>query len=431
MFINSINQTKEMHSISMRNKISINSYNNKTGNNVNFKAGPNITVLENKAKILASLDIMSKSPKIKMPNSDIEKKAVLEVLGQRLKLNKYIKLKADERSIQSKINEINELIDNSKFVEAKAMLDNLDKQGNIDSILKTIRKQIEQEEKRNQPAIKYFEDLNNLMQEYLDKKLINYNQLDSAWHQIRKNDINSNGNLSPAELIEIVSSGNTDEKVTNAKPRISSRKDLLNILEKEYEELMRKGVNVYATSRENEEINNQYDKSRNIRYLLNEKYGNIIKKFPGIEEALKGIYAKVEKKYSFKVNQLTDVQIHPIGQIWDQMKDVENFIKNTMKEIPILKEKLEKDPTNKVLEMELTAKEVLLNELRADWLRGAKLSVDYEAINRQNMIDAGRINEYDYLVSENKTLNLHKQALKIYNENNETIPEEIWNELIK
>ena len=80
--------------------------------------------------------------------------------------------------------------------------------------------------------------------------------------------------------------------------------------------------------------------------------------------------------------------------------------------------------------MEITGKEVVLVGLRDDWFRGAKLSVDYEAINRQRMIDAGRINEYEYLVSENKTLNRHKLAMKISEENNGTIPDEYWKDIL-
>jgi uncharacterized protein with von Willebrand factor type A (vWA) domain len=144
MYINSINQVRNIYS-NVQNK----SRHKSKNNNVNFQAGPNVAVLENKAKIMASLDIMSRNPKIKLPENEIEKKAVLEVLEQRLKLNKYIRLRDEAREIRSILGKINELIDASKLDEAKTLLASLDKRGNIDSILKTLDKQIEQEEKRN------------------------------------------------------------------------------------------------------------------------------------------------------------------------------------------------------------------------------------------------------------------------------------------
>ena len=81
--------------------------------------------------------------------------------------------------------------------------------------------------------------------------------------------------------------------------------------------------------------------------------------------------------------------------------------------------------------MEFTGKQIVLAGLRDDWMRGVKHSLNYESINRQRMIEAGHISEYEYLTSENKTLNKHKLAMKIYNENNETIPEEYWSEILK
>ena len=150
-----------------------------------------------------------------------------------------------------------------------------------------------------------------------------------------------------------------------------------------------------------------------------------------MQEALEKIYAKVEKKYTFKVNQLDGVDIYPIGEIWDQMRDVEKSIKKVMKELPELREKAEIEPNNTVLKAEIIGKEVLLKELREDWLRGAKHSLNYEAENRQRMANAGHLAEYDYLTAKNKTLTNHRLAMQIYKENNETIPEEAWNDLIK
>ena len=424
MYINSINQLRNVYSNpTAKKKINV------KNNGISFHAGPNVAVLENKAKIINAIDIMSKNPMIKLPENDIEKKALLEVLEQRLKLNKYVRLREEAREIRSILQKANELIDASKIQEAKALLNELDKRGNIDAILQTLDKRIELEEKKNTPALKYFEDLDKTMREYMDKKLINDNQIDKGWFQIKKNSINPDRTLSPEELIEIIKTGKKAEVATET--RNSSRKDLLATLEKEYEDLMRKGINIYATKRENQELNNNYDKSRNIRYQLTQKYETQLKKYPGIQEALEKNYSKIEKKYTFKVNQLNNIDIYPIGEIWDQMRDVEKSNTNITKELPILKENLAKNPNDKTLEMEITGKEVVLAGLRKDWMRGVTLSLKYEAENRERMANAGHLAEYDYLTAKNKTLTNHRLAMQIYKENNETIPEEAWNDLIK
>ena len=233
-------------------------------------------------------------------------------------------------------------------------------------------------------------------------------------------------------MIEVIKSGEKPiELVEKSTPRILSRKDLLNVVEKEYEMLMRENINVYATAKENKEINNQYDKSRNIRYQVVSKYADTIKRLPGMEPTLKSIFAKVEKRYAFKVNQLTGVDIYPIGEIWDQMRDVEKSMKTITEELPVLKEKFAKEPNNKTLEMEITGKEIVLVGLRDDWTRGAKLSVDYEVINASRMEQAGKLEEYIYLTEKNKILNLHKETVKTLKENDGKLPEEFWNKVIK
>ena len=217
--------------INSNNKLG-NVYSNQTKSlskeSVKFKAGPNPFFLGEKAKIMASMDIFSKSPKILLPETELETKAVLEILEQRLKLNRFVRLRNEAREIRSKLNEANELIDKSKFAEAEALLAELDKRGNIDAILKTFDKQIEQEEKSNPQAFQYFEDLYKTMDNYLDKKLIKYSHLDRYYHQAKKNSINPDGKLSIAELIEIIRSGvNPNAPVVKTAHKILSRKDLL------------------------------------------------------------------------------------------------------------------------------------------------------------------------------------------------------------
>ena len=57
-------------------------------------------------------------------------------------------------------------------------------------------------------------------------------------------------------------------------------------------------------------------------------------------------------------------------------------------------------------------------------------SVDYEAVNRDMMIDAGKLKQYEYLTGENKILKMHKEALKVCEENDGVLPEEMWGKIL-
>ena len=63
--------------------------------------------------------------------------------------------------------------------------------------------------------------------------------------------------------------------------------------------------------------------------------------------------------------------------------------------------------------------------MKQEWLEGAKFSVKYEAINRERMNAAGRLSEYNYLTGENKIIQRHKEAIEIYKNNNNSIPDEL------
>lgn len=388
---------------------------------------PKEQLAKQRALCVASIDIYAKKPVIKMPENSIEKEALLEVLGQRLKLDRLIRLNYDKLAIRSQLSEIEDLSTNDPQNPRLAELKKgIEKRGNISSVLSTLSKQIELEEKRNQPAIRYFEELDKTFEELLDKKILKLNQIDKFWHQTVKNNINPNGKYSIAELIEIIESGESpNTSVAKSAPKKFSRTELLLNIGKQYKKLMRENINVYVTAGENE-YNNKYASYINARQQIKDRYAGAISKYPGIEKDIEDLYKQLEKEYKDQIESFENTQIYPIGQIWDDMRPIEFRIKKLTAEIAQLKEKSASEPNNQTLKIEIAAKKVLLTELREDWIRGMNLSVKYEAINRSRLIDAGKVEAYDDLVSENKIIKRHKLAYEIANNNNGNIPESEW-----
>ena len=62
-------------------------------------------------KILLSQDIWAPKLKVKMPESQLEKETLLEILENRLKLDKYVRLFNERRFILSQLAKVDELAD--------------------------------------------------------------------------------------------------------------------------------------------------------------------------------------------------------------------------------------------------------------------------------------------------------------------------------
>ena len=400
---------------------------------INFKGGQRLDVAKNQMRILLSQDIWAPKLGVKMPESILEKEALLELLEKRVKLDRLARLTNERFKIRTKLSEYKELAEiNPNSPMIPILLNELKKYGNLDSVLKTLDKQIQLEEKKNPDAIKYFEELAKTEEEYLAKKLVRSNQLDTFWYKVRKNNLNSGNNFTTTELIEIIKSGKAEPVVKKAPTHIFSRKELESVIEKEYEQLLRENINVYATEQENKEnVMNRGQESLNVRQILEKKYSNSIKRLPGFEKKLKNIYSMIEKRYAYKVDRLVNTDIYPIGIIWDQMRPLEKDIKRLTKEIVDIEDKISQESNNSLLTKQLSEKKAALVEAKNDWIKGMTYSVEYEDINRCRMIDAGKIQEYEYLTSENKTINNFKKAMTIYKDNNNTIPDEYWNEILR
>lgn len=396
---------------------------------VSFQGGPKPDVLKNQMKILLSQDIWAVNLSVKMPETSLERETLLEILQNRLKLDRFARLTNERAKLKGLISYIKSLSNqNPSHKDLPQLLQELKKYGNIDSTLKTLDKNILLEAKKNKPAMDYFNNLAKIENEYLDKRIIKPAQLEKFWHKVVKNNINADGQHSTKELIEIVSNEQIQE-VTSAKgikaaaPQLSKKQLLLQI-EKQYENYLRENIEIYE-GRMDRSVDAQI--ARKLIYKTNIEG---ISRYPGIEKQFSKIYETVENKFTYKIDRLDGIDIYPIGEIWQDMRPVEAAIKSSMKEISLLNEQLAKDPANKKLQAALSKQEKALSENREDWIRGMKFSIKYEGLNRERISSAGRLAEYDYLTGESKTLKRHKNAFEIYNNNNESIPDEYWTQIL-
>ena len=175
---------------------------------VSFTAGPNREIQKNQYRIMVTQDIWAPKLSVKMPENEIEKEALLEVLEQRQKLDRYARLNNERAEIIMQLSYRDDLMENDPSnPELQVINKDLAKRGNINSVLNTLKSQIESEAKRKKPAIEYFDNLAKLEDEYFEKKLVKEQKLEKFWYQIKKNNINADGQYSTKELIEIVKSG--------------------------------------------------------------------------------------------------------------------------------------------------------------------------------------------------------------------------------
>lgn len=393
-------------------------------NSTSFKGGLNPEVARNQMRILLTQDIWSPKLKVKMPETQLEKEVLLEVLRNRLKLDRFTRLNNQKLQLRGTVHQAAKLVKEEPLhPELPKLLEEIDKAGNLETTFNTLDKNIALEAKKNEHALNYFKNLQEIEEEYSKRKLVKSSALERFWNQVRKNNINADEQYSTKELIDIVS-----ETPINAASKAASRpltkKQLLANIEKQYEQILRETIDVYEFRA------NRYDDAVNARKLIQETYGKALSNIPGAEKQLQKIYLAVEKKITHKVDRLADTDIYTIGDIWPQMREVENSMRKTLSEVSELKAKRNAEPNNKELQDALKQKEEFLEELRNDWIKGMNISIKYENMNRQSMIDAGRISEYDYLTGENKTIKRHKAAFEVYQNNNESIPEDYWSKIL-
>jgi hypothetical protein len=300
----------------------------------------------------------------------------------------------------------------------------LKNKGNLDSVVATLNRQIDQEVKRNKPAVEFFDELEKLEDEYLAKKIVKEQQVEKFWHRVVKENINADGRFSTSELIEIVKSGKVPPKaseVVATGPRIASRKDLLAVIKSEYRQLLREETNVYDLNK------NHTTEAKAAQKRLEEKYARQIERFEVPQSRLEDIYRFIEREFNAKIDAILDIDIYPIGEHWNEMLKVESKLRSLRREIAQL---MGRQSSTVVGDIEantvLKGKFEELDLAKKLWITGMKKSVQYEAVNREIMEKAGKIKQYDHLTGENKIIKLHKEALEICEKNNDELPEEMW-----
>lgn len=428
MFVNSVSrfQASSVPLNSQKRNLYHNSVNNQNhkNNNVSFAGGPNPEILRNQLKIFLTQDIWDVKLKVKKPETPLEKDVILEILQNRLKLDRFTRLSNERAELKSKISIVNDLLDtNPTSPELGTMLVELNKKGNLESILRRLDKDIDMEAKKHKPALDYFKQIDSLEDEYLDKKLITPSKMEKYWFKIQKNNINAENQLSTADLIKIIS-GETKEIVQEtAKPL--SKKQFLVKIEQQYEDLFRKSINIYS-----ENTNHYYD-IINIPFIISELNKEDIARFPGVEKIFPKIFENVKNKHMHKVERLRKIDVYPLGKLWNQMDVVKNDIKKLLQDISEIKTMIAKHPEAKEYVDMLKTRESILEEAKQDWLKGVKYSVEYENLNRERMIAKNRVEEYDYLVGENKTIKQHKAIVEMLENNNGTLPDNVWVEIVE
>lgn len=423
MFVNSVSISNNfLHSNSLYQKRQVNTFSkpHKT-DQVSFSGGLNPEMLKNQLRILLTQDIWAEKLSVKMPETRLEKEVLLEVLQNRLKLDRFARLSNERATIKGDISYLNDLLEKDPLnPNIPKLRQELVRRGNIESVLKTLDKQIDMEGKKNKPALDYFKNIEKIEEEYIDKRLVRFPQMEKFWFKIKRNNINKNGQYSTKELIDIIAEDKAPVAVSKNIAKPLSKKDLMVKAEKEYEQYLRENIDIYESRM------NHNDDARNGRKFVQELNMATIKKYPGIEKSLQKMYESVESRYSHKINRLVDIDIYPIGEIWNDMRLVETDMKKVIKDIVFIKQQLKTCPDNKVFNETLKAWEKTLEELKQDWIKGMKYSLKYEDMNRQRFSDAGRLSEYEYLAGENKTIKKHKAALELYRKNNDNIPDESW-----
>lgn len=418
MFIHPIsvakNDNKNFNKANLQNK------------NLSFTA-KNPEVLRNQLKSLLTLDIWEPKLAVRLPKSVEEKETVLEVLHNRMNLDRFTRLSNERFNLSADISYAHELMQkepNSPIL--KELLHKLDKKGNLSKLLDSLDSQIATERKKKAHYLDYFQKIDDTTEEYLDKKLIKTNQMSKFFADVKKNNINKNGQYSTQDLIEIIEKHDPNVAETGSKiaSHNLSKKDLALKVSNEYESELRHSVDIYLL----EGHHNLFAKmSRNHVEKVNQEH---LAKFPEIKHKLPKIYSEVEKVYQYKVDKITGVDIYPIGEIWKDMSQIENRMRELNKSLVEIEQKIQKDPNNLENKILKSSMEEELYGLRDDWKTAVRFSVDYEAENSSRMAKAGCISEYKYLTEFNPIIAKHKKAYELMDKNNGDIPPESWKDFI-
>ena len=342
-------------------------------------------IVRNRYRILLTQDIYSPSLKIKPPENETEKEVLLEVLRKRRDLDRFVEL-TNERF--------------KRITEGTGPINSYDNE-------------ILLEMQKNKDSIDYFKSIEKLEEKYRKEKMIKNSKFNEFWKKIVKYNINKDETIPTKELIDIIE---------NSSIRIFSKKELLKLLPKKYESMLRERINMYAGGVIN---------TSPIREETLKLYEDSIKGLPDIGKQIIKSLNKVEADYMEKVKELHKAtgNIHHIDKLWPFMEDLEIALKEILTEIEALKLKA-KTSTDKQIKNELKDKEKIAIDMKKTWLKCLKANVKFEQENREIIKKSGKLSEYEYLVDEFKVLKKYQTAYKYYVDNKGKLPQSFWTNIV-
>ena len=401
-------------------------YNKKTA----FK-GLSPEVLKNQMRIYLCQDIFAEKLKVKLPETALEKEVLLEVLKNRLQLDKLTRLANEKLRLKTKLNEAVSLLENDKKnPRLEELKTELAKKGNLEAVVDTMTKTIEKEKKIKKSAVDYFSNVSSLEDEYYKKNFISAAKVDRFIKSVKTNNINKNGEYSTQDLIDIIEKQAFQEKAEQKsnikKPKISINKNrFIEILTSNYEDFMRTHVNIYRGK----------DGSISTKkYLANnyfvEKFSDYFNKFPEVKSHLDKICTSIRLRYLKNIHRFEDINIYNLERILLEMDKVLAKAKTLQAEVNELEAKIN-ETANDELKKQLLDKRVELTKSKVLWQEYLDTTMCGEQENRNRLRKAGFEQEYDYLVEKSSEINRFKELHKILKDNNDMLPDNVWTELLE
>lgn len=374
--------------------------------------------LKNIYRILLSQDIWSTSLKVKWPETPEEKAALLEILGFRAQLDKFTQLSHRKFEVMH---------DESESMTPETRR----------TTLNAIEKKIDEEKKRYKGAFEFFRELGEMEDMYIDNKYVKTKGMNDFWDQIRANNVNKDRNMSAQELINLIE--NNEKPLSKEELRLQREEQMNNLksqIAEQYRNTLLQIINIYA------DHTSHYTDAVRARNEVIKNHEEALKQFPEIEGDLMKIYEEAEQSIINKVNRLVDVRrkvdgkwvtgidIHPIGEYQKIMDKKVKEIKDAQQETENIRLKLQKTPNSSSLKKELQRQSDIINEAKEYWLGVLEFSVEKEYANREIFDSVGRLSEYEELTDQNRTILRHRELLDIAKKNGDSLPEEIWNEIL-
>lgn len=187
---------------------------NSQNSTTNFKNFTKNRIARNRFKILLTQDIWAPRLKVKMPETSLEKEVLLEVLGNRLKLDRFTILSKERFATKADVIIYNNLLEKDpKNPEISEIEERLDKKGNLVKYIRILSEQINKELKQNREAMNYFKNIEHMEEDYLKSKLLKESKIGNFFTQIQQNNINPDGKYTTEELIEIVKNAEITDSI--------------------------------------------------------------------------------------------------------------------------------------------------------------------------------------------------------------------------